>query len=188
MSAILPISVPAPVPVTTNVAVPRVTDVFWNSMFVRSPNAASGSCSARASFATGALSPVKALSATSRAAEVTMRPSAGMRSPASTMTMSPGTRSSAEISIVVPDRSTRALGTCSEARAATLACAFNSWREPRTTLSSTRNPTNSAVSSWPIRTDTRATTVSITFMGSAHCRSAIRQAVGTGARGRTLRP
>ena len=30
-----------PVAVTTTVAVPRVTDVFWNAMFERSPNATS---------------------------------------------------------------------------------------------------------------------------------------------------
>ena len=51
-----------PVPVTTMVAVPRVTDVFWNSMFERSPRPTSASGRTPASFATGALSPVRAAS------------------------------------------------------------------------------------------------------------------------------
>ncbi len=41
MSAMRPIWVAWPVAVTTNVAVPRVTCVFWNTMFVRSPSATS---------------------------------------------------------------------------------------------------------------------------------------------------
>ena len=41
--AIWPISVSMPVAVTTIAAVPRVTEVFWNSMFVRSPSATSSS-------------------------------------------------------------------------------------------------------------------------------------------------
>ena len=40
--AIWPICVCIPVAVTTIAAVPRVTEVFWNSMFVRSPSATSG--------------------------------------------------------------------------------------------------------------------------------------------------
>ena len=40
--AIWPICVCIPVAVTTIDAVPRVTDVFWNSMFDRSPSATSG--------------------------------------------------------------------------------------------------------------------------------------------------
>ena len=39
--AIRPISVCLPVAVTTKVAVPRVTSVFWNTKFVRSPRAIS---------------------------------------------------------------------------------------------------------------------------------------------------
>ena len=41
MSAMRPIWVAWPVAVTTNVAAPRVTCVFWNTMFVRSPSATS---------------------------------------------------------------------------------------------------------------------------------------------------
>ena len=39
--AIRPISVSMPVAVTTIVAVPRVTEVFWKSMLARSPSATS---------------------------------------------------------------------------------------------------------------------------------------------------
>ena len=89
--AIWPICVSIPVAVTTMDAVPRVTAVFWNSMFDRSPSATSGPGSTAASLPTGALSPVSAASCASRVAERMMRPSAGTRSPASTCTRSPGT-------------------------------------------------------------------------------------------------
>ncbi len=59
MSAIRPICVDCPVPVTAAVAVPRVTWVFWKTRFVRSPSAVSASSTADASFGTGALSPVR---------------------------------------------------------------------------------------------------------------------------------
>ncbi len=62
MSAIRPISVAVPVAVTTTAAVPRVTCVFWNTMFVRSPSPVSASSTLAPSFATGALSPVSAAS------------------------------------------------------------------------------------------------------------------------------
>ena len=89
--AILPTSVPMPVAVTTKLAVPRVTDVFWKSMSVRSPSAASVARPPPASLGIGALSPVRAASWVSRLAERTMRPSATTMSPASTASRSPGT-------------------------------------------------------------------------------------------------
>ena len=91
--AICPIWVCIPVAVTTIDAVPRVTDVFWNNMFDRSPSATSAPGSTPGSFATGALSPVSAASWVSSVAERRMRPSAGTMSPASTCTRSPGTTS-----------------------------------------------------------------------------------------------
>ena len=60
--AIRPISVALPVPVTTTVAVPRVTCVFWNTRLVRSPRATSPSANVPESLGTGALSPVSAAS------------------------------------------------------------------------------------------------------------------------------
>ena len=105
--AILPTSVFMPVPVTTRLAVPRVTDVFWKSRSVRSPSAAS-SATAVASLAIGALSPVSAASCVSRLVERTMRPSATTMSPASTATRSPGTTSVAAMLTSAPSRTTRA--------------------------------------------------------------------------------
>ena len=67
------------------VAVPRVTEVFWKAMLVRSPSPTSGEGSVSASLAIGALSPVSAASCVSSVAERTMRPSAGTMSPASSM-------------------------------------------------------------------------------------------------------
>ena len=60
IDAICPICVRIPVSVTTIVAVPRVTEVFWKSMLLRSPRASSTSVSAAGSFGIGALSPVSA--------------------------------------------------------------------------------------------------------------------------------
>jgi hypothetical protein len=111
MSAIRPISVASPVAVTTNAAVPRVTCVFWNTRFVRSPRAVSPSGSRTRSLATGALSPVSAASCTSSDADETIRPSAGTTSPASSSTTSPGTSSVESTSATWPDRRTRARGT-----------------------------------------------------------------------------
>jgi hypothetical protein len=84
MVAICPICVPAPVAVTTIVPVPLVTEVFWKSMFVRSPSVTSEETNVMVSLAIGALSPVSAASWASSVADRTIRPSAGTMSPAST--------------------------------------------------------------------------------------------------------
>ena len=68
MPAIWPIWVSWPVAVTTNVAAPLVTCVFWNTMSVRSPSATSPAGRVSLFLATGALSPVSAASCTSRVA------------------------------------------------------------------------------------------------------------------------
>lgn len=57
IEAIRPICVVMPVSVITTIAVPRVTCVFWNTMFARSPRVVSASAIVPASFAIGALSP-----------------------------------------------------------------------------------------------------------------------------------
>ena len=137
--AIWPIWVPMPVAVTTIVAVPRVTAVFWNSMLARSPTGVSASRTGAASFATGALSPVSAASWVSRVAERRMRPSAGTMSPASSWTMSPGTTSVDGIEPTAPSRTTRACGTWRFARASMLARACSSCRVPSTRLSRMRS-------------------------------------------------
>ena len=107
MLAIWPIWVCMPVAVTTMTPVPRVTEVFWKSMQVRSPRAASALSSMAVPLATGALSPVRAASCVSQVADRIRRPSAGTRSPASTWTMSPGTTSSAGMRTSWPSRTTR---------------------------------------------------------------------------------
>ncbi len=90
--AMRPISVPMPVAVTTSSPRPRVTVVCMWAIEVRSAMPAS-SCSSTAScdLATGRLSPVSAASSISSCTASTSRPSAGIRSPASTATTSPGT-------------------------------------------------------------------------------------------------
>ena len=161
-----------PVAVTTIAAVPRVTEVFWNSMFDRSPTATSPAGSVPASLATGALSPVRAASCASSVAELRIRPSAGTMSPASSCTMSPGTSSDAETRATSPSRSTFACGTCILASASTLALAFSSCRAPSTTLRTTSSPTMIAVETSPMRTLTATTATSMRFIGSRSCCSA----------------
>ena len=95
MVAICPIWVSMPVAVTTIAAVPRVTDVFWNSMLERSPTPTSPPANVACCLAIGALSPVSAASCVSSVADRMIRPSAGTMSPASTLTTSPGTTSMA---------------------------------------------------------------------------------------------
>ena len=142
--AIRPISVSMPVAVTSIAPVPRVTEVFWNSMSARSPSGTSGEASTAGSLATGALSPVSAASWASSVAERSRRPSAGTMSPASTSTMSPGTTSAAGTSATAPSRRTRLCGTCIFDSASTLARAFSSWREPSTRLRITSSATKIA--------------------------------------------
>ena len=170
--AIWPIWVSMPVAVTTIAAVPRVTAVFWNSMFERSPSATSAPASAPASFGIGALSPVSAASWVSSVAERTIRPSAGTMSPASTWTMSPGTTSTAGTSASVPSRTTFACGTCRFESASMLALAFSSCREPSTTLSRISSATITPVETSPIAKLTTVTATSMMFIGSRSCCSA----------------
>ena len=170
--AICPISVSMPVAVTTIAAVPRVTAVFWKSMFERSPSATSVPGSAPASFGIGALSPVRAASCVSSVAARTMRPSAGTMSPASTSTMSPGTTSTAGTSATEPSRTTFACGTCRFASASMLARAFSSWRVPRTTLRRISSPTITPVETSPITKLTATTAISMMFIGSRSCSAA----------------
>ena len=126
MVAIWPIWVCIPVAVTRIEPVPRVTDVFWNSMLVRSPRATSAVGRAVASLAMGALSPVSAASCASSVAARMIRPSAGTMSPDSTWTTSPGTTCVAGTRATSRSRTTRACGTCILASASTLARAVSS--------------------------------------------------------------
>ena len=176
--AIWPIWVCIPVAVTTIVPVPRVTDVFWNSMLVRSPSPTSADPSAPASLAIGALSPVSAASCASSVADRTIRPSAGTMSPASTWTMSPGTTSVAGTRATELSRSTRACGTCSLASASTLALAVSSCRVPSVRFSTISRATMIPVDTSPISRLTTTTATSMMFIGSRSWSRAILQADG----------
>jgi hypothetical protein len=176
--AMRPISVCIPVAVTTAVAVPRVTEVFWNSMFVRSPRAISGPVRTSAPLLIGALSPVSAASWVSSVADTMIRASAGTTSPPSSRITSPGTISSAGINSSWPSRSTRVCGTWSLASASTLARALSSCRAPRTTLSSTSAATRTAVETSRMSRLATATATSMMFIGSRSCPSAITQTEG----------
>ena len=147
-------------------------------MFVRSPSETSAPPSAAASLATGALSPVSAASCASSVAERRTRPSAETMSPASTWTMSPGTTSVAGTSTSCPSRETRACGTCSFDSASTLALAFSSWRDPRTTLKRTSSAMMMPVDASPIAKLTAATATSMMFIGSRSCCSAMARTDG----------
>ncbi len=165
MSAMRPICVACPVSVTTKLAVPRVTCVFWNTRFVRSPSATSPAASVARSFATGALSPVSAASCSSSVAETMTRPSAGTTSPASSSTTSPGTRLIDSIASTRPKRRTRACGTCSPASASTLARALSSCRDPITTLNVTSSATKIPVATCPMAMLATATIANMMFIG-----------------------
>ena len=167
--AICPICVCAPVPVTTSAAVPRVTAVFWNSMFVRSPSATSVPASTLASLGIGALSPVSAASWASSVAACRIRPSAGTRSPASTWTRSPGTRSTAGTSATEPSRTTLACGTCRSDSASMLARALSSCLDPSTTLRRISSATITPVETSPMMKLTAVTAISMMFIGSRNC-------------------
>ena len=177
--AIRPISVSMPVAVTTIAPVPRVTEVFWNSMSVRSPSATSAAGSAAASLATGALSPVSAASWVSSVAERMIRPSAGTMSPASTCDdVAHHDVAGRHLARRCPSRRTRLCGTCIFDSASTLALALSSWREPRTTLSRISSATMIPVDTSPMAKLTAVTAMSMMFIGSRSCSSATCQTDG----------
>ncbi len=188
MVAMRPISVPTPVAVTTNVADPRVTCVFWNTMFVRSPRATSSPSTVAVSLPTGADSPVSAASCTSSVADVRRRPSPGTSSPASIRTTSPGTSFADSTSWTVPSRRTRARATWSPSRASTLARALSSWLEPMTTLNVTSPTTTSPVATWPIRNEATPTMSSMMFIGLRSCSLATCNRLGGGSVGSSFVP
>ena len=64
-----------------------------------------------------------------------------------------------------PPRRTRAWGTCSDARASTLAAALSCWLVPMTTLNVTRAATTTPVGAWPIEKLATATMISMMFIG-----------------------
>ncbi len=139
-----PISVDMPVAVTRISPRPRVTVVFMKTEQCRSPRGTPGAWG-EVSFATGWLSPVRAASSTSRPVAAITRPSAGIRSPASTSTTSPGTIASVGTLASVPSRRTRAERASMRRRAAREASARFSWTKPMTALTSTTTMTTAGV-------------------------------------------
>ena len=95
---------------------------------------------------------MSAASSISRVAATQIRPSAGIRLPASTSTTSPGTSSSASISIAWPSRRTRAIVFIICASALTLSSALASWRSPITALKTVRPASTTVVPDSPVTT------------------------------------
>ena len=88
--AILPISVSTPVPTTTHVALPVITELPENTILVLSPKDAP-SFTAVSSFVAFILSPVSNASSTVKLEQVIILISALILSPLSKNTISPGT-------------------------------------------------------------------------------------------------
>jgi len=153
---IFPSSVSAPVPVTITVALPWVTGVFMNAMFVWSPGPSWSPDSAAASLAAGVLSPVRADSSICRALAATMRPSAGTWSPAAMSTTSPATSCSAGISASWPFRRTLAVAFIIDLSAFMALSALPSWRKPMTAFSSVSTSSRTPVLHSLITNDTTA--------------------------------
>ena len=149
-----PTSVLMPVAVTTSSPDPRVALVFMKAMSTRSPSGVSTLGTGSTCFGTGALSPVSADSSISRVAALMIRPSAGIRSPASTATMSPGTSSWAGIWTSSPSRRTRLWTIIIFCSAATLASALPSWLSDMTAFSRVSPNSSSAVA--PLADDDQA--------------------------------
>ena len=146
MWAIRPVSVAIPVAVTRASARPRVTMVFMKTAVIRSPSGARSSTSAAADLPAGCASPVSEDSCTSSEVEENRRPSAGIRSPASTMTTSPGTSSAASTRTVRPSRRTVAVVTSICFSASSEFSARDSWTKPVVALSSTTRTITTGVS------------------------------------------
>ena len=145
--------------------------------------------SASVILVTGWLSPVRAASSISRFAANKMRPSAGIRSPASTKTTSPGTIWCDGTIRTSPSRRTLASPTtifCSASRAASALC---SWKKPMMAFVKTTIKTTSGVF---ISCDTTALTmaapIKIKIRVSLNCATNFFQAGTTSALGNSLSP
>ena len=106
-------------------------------MFRRSPAGVSAGSTAAASFSTGRLSPVSALSPACRPFVSIRRRSAGTTSPAVSRTTSPGASSAASICCSRPPRTTRAFGLLMRRSASMARSARPSWAAPAAALITT---------------------------------------------------
>jgi hypothetical protein len=144
---------------------------------------------ASACLATGTLSPVSADSSTSSCTASSRRPSAGMRSPASTATTSPGTSSSVGTVRSSPSRRTRALVTTIDRSASSDASARDSMTKPMMLLRTTTASTTSGVFSSPETAKLTAAATSSTTVSSSRSWAASRFHAGSrGASGSWLGP
>ena len=155
----MPISVCIPVAVTTACADPYVMEQPENTMFERSPIAASAATTASASFSVGTDSPVSADSSDLSDEDDIRRASAGTKSPASNFIMSPGTRSEAAMIFSVPSLITRACGADMFLSASSAFSALFSCTTPiialRMTISRIRAGSKNSVGSCPVQAITK---------------------------------
>ena len=127
MSAISPIWVLRPTPVTTAEALPCTTNVEENSMLRMPPRGVFASFITHSHFSAAVDSPVSADSSAFNPAHESMRQSAGTRSPSESSTTSPTVNSAAGILFATPSRRARAVGaesflSCSMALSARYCC------------------------------------------------------------------
>ena len=154
--AIRPISVAAPVAVTTKRPAPRATVVPASSEVCRSASGASAGSGGAARLLVASDSPVSADSSTCRSVASTSRPSAGTRSPAPRATTSPTTTSSAGRSLTWPPRRRCAVGASSARTAAAALSARPSCTAPKMALATTMARITAASSSSPIASEITA--------------------------------
>ena len=172
MSKMLPNSVPAPVAITTPLALPCCTSVPMNAMFSRSliatssPWPSSSGGIALAVLRIGCTSPVSVLSSISRLDACATRTSAGTRSPDENVTTSPGTSSAANTLRDSPSRSTWHLGGTSWLSASRLFSERYSCTMPTVMTISSAMVIVTASSTWPTMTLTAALPSSSRFSGS----------------------
>ncbi len=162
--AMRPIALSAPVADTSRTPFPRTTRVPLKS-------------GASSAFSIGADSPLSTDSSDMTPAPSASRPSAGMRSPASTRTASPGTRPRLGIASSLPSRKTHARGAVSTRSCASACSERYSWSVPRPALSSSTTPITIPSTGHPSKRSTNHTMTSnatakrrIAIIGLRNCR------------------
>ena len=159
--AILPISVPMPVAVTTAMALPEVTREPENTILVLSARATADSLPfmALVCFSTLRDSPVRELSFTVNPWTSRSRPSAATRSPVSIIRMSPGTTIEEGMISSAPARMTLASGEDSCFKLSRDFSAFWCCTVPSTALSRRTANMTMALSGSPVSMDTAAAAI-----------------------------
>jgi hypothetical protein len=186
--AIRPISVAAPVAVTTKRPSPRATVVPARTEVRRSAGGVSAVSGGSARLLRGRDSPVSVDSSTCSSVASTSRPSAATRSPALSAMTSPTTTSSAGRSRTWPSRRTRAVGASSARTAAAAWSARPSWIAPNTALAMTIARITPASSSSPIATEIAAAPTSSSTIEFPNWRATSASRDGRGSRRSRLGP